>query len=60
MVMVLGRDLAIVQRLAHLRRDRGRYVGRQGSQRGLMAVFRLHCVGLKFGRDGRKHCEGFL
>ena len=54
MVMVLGRDLAIIQRLAHLRGDWGRYVGRQGSLLG------LHCVGLKFGRDGRKHCEGLL
>ena len=49
MVMVLGRDLAIVQRLTHLRGDRGRDVGRH---RGLVAVFGLHCVRLKLGRDG--------
>ena len=57
MVMVLGRDLAIIQRLAHLRGDWGRYVGRHG---GLVTVFRLHCVGLKLGRDGREHGEGLL
>ena len=57
MVMVLGRDLAIIQRLAHFRGDWRRDVGRHG---GLVTVFRLHCVGLKLGRDGREHGEGLL
>ena len=65
MVVVFGRDLAVVQGLAHLRGDRGRDVG---SHRGLggagagggVAVSGLHSVGLKLGRDGREHGEGLL
>ena len=63
MVVVFGRDLAVVQGLAHLRGDRGRDVGSHrdlGGAGGVVAVFGLHSVGLKLGRDGREHGEGLL